>query len=269
MKKILVPTDFSSNSTTAIRFALQLASQNNYKLTFFHSYHVMRPTAWKDSVYAAFEESELAKQRELLHEFVNTSFKSIGPIPENVEYVVQNGKETDLDIIEFSAKNKYDYICIGRKGHGNSLELFGSITSHLITKSEVPVIAVPNNYQGTKIEKITYATDLSSLDKELALALDFSKSIAADLEVLHFKTPGDDLIESPESNYPVNIHFEHLNYDKTLIENIDGIIKKSNTDMLIMFTKQKRTFFEKLFVSSISAEYASIINIPILVFKKP
>lgn len=269
MKKLLVATDFSSNSASAIRFAIQLASQNNFTLTFFHSCHIQRPTAWKDSVYTAFEQNELSNQEKSLNDFVKSSYTGIAPIPEHFDYHIYNGTESDLNIMEFAAKNKYDFICIGKTGHGKSIKLFGSTTSDLITKSQVPVIAVPENYREVKIEKITYASDKSNLDKELKLVLDFSQSINAEVEVLHFKTPGDELIQSTETDYPVKFHVEKLNYEKTLIENIDGVIKRSGTSMLVMFTQQKRTFFEKLFVSSISAEYASIIDIPILVFKKP
>jgi len=269
MKKILVPTDFSSNSVAAVRFALQLASHDNFELTFFHSCNIQRPTAWKDSVYEAFKENEIAEQSQSLLKYVNSSFEGLDTVPENINYEVQCGSKVEDTILDYSAKNNFDYICISRKGHGNSLQLFGSITSHLITKSEVPVITVPSNYEQTKIDTITYASDLTNLDKELKLVLDFSEAIAANVEVLHFRTPGDELIEKPDANYPVKIHFEPLKYEKTLIENIDGFIKKTNTAMLVMFTKQKRTFFEKLFVSSISAEYAAVIDIPLLVFKKP
>ena len=269
MKKILVPTDFSSNSVAAVRFALQLASNNNFELTFFHSCNIQRPTAWKDSVFETFKEKELAQQSESLLRYVNSSFESLNTVPENINYEVQCGSAVESTILDYSTKNNFDYICMSRKGHGNSLQLFGSITTHLITKSEIPVIAVPSNYDQSKIETITYATDLSNLDKELPLVMDFAEEIAAKLEVLHFRTPGDELIETPAANYPVQIHFEPLKYEKTLIENIDGFIKESNTSMLVMFTKQKRTFFEKLFVSSISAEYAAEIDIPLLVFKKP
>lgn len=44
MNKILITTDFSSNSKAGLRFAIQMASQHNYSLTFFHSYHLLRPT---------------------------------------------------------------------------------------------------------------------------------------------------------------------------------------------------------------------------------
>ena len=59
MKKILVTTDFSASSKSALYFAIQLASQTGYSLTFFHSYHVLVPTAWNEKVFNSFEKSEL------------------------------------------------------------------------------------------------------------------------------------------------------------------------------------------------------------------
>ena len=61
MDKILVTTDFSSNSKAGLRFAIQLASQHKYELTFFHSYYIMKPTSWNDETSAAYEKSEAEK----------------------------------------------------------------------------------------------------------------------------------------------------------------------------------------------------------------
>lgn len=43
MKKILVTTDFSEKSKAALVFAIQLALQDNYKLTFLQVLHIPSP----------------------------------------------------------------------------------------------------------------------------------------------------------------------------------------------------------------------------------
>jgi hypothetical protein len=53
-----------------------------------------------------------------------------------------------------------------------------------------------------------------------------------------------------------------------LIENMNEAFQRSKPSMVVMFTDQERSFFEKIFSSSISAEYASVSEIPLLVFKK-
>jgi len=62
--------------------------------------------------------------------------------------------------------------------------------------------------------------------------------------------------------------FETFDIEKTLIENMNEAFQKSKPSMVVMFTEQNRTLFEKIFSSSISAEYASVSEIPLLVFSK-
>ena len=51
MNKILVTTDFSVNSKAGLKFAIQLASQHNYDLTFLHVYYIMKPTSWSKKTF--------------------------------------------------------------------------------------------------------------------------------------------------------------------------------------------------------------------------
>ncbi len=46
---LLVTTDFSTNSKSAIRFALQLATQMDCKLVYYHVLEFMTPLAWHES----------------------------------------------------------------------------------------------------------------------------------------------------------------------------------------------------------------------------
>src|SRR4030066_380837 len=55
MKKVLVTTDLSKNAKAGLRFAIQLATQVPVALTFFYSYHLMKPTSWSDTVFTAFQ----------------------------------------------------------------------------------------------------------------------------------------------------------------------------------------------------------------------
>ncbi|MBG6234171.1 nucleotide-binding universal stress UspA family protein [Pedobacter sp. CAN_A7] len=276
MNKILVTTDFSSNSQAAIRFAIQLASQQLHHLTFFHSTNIERPTQWSTAVYQSHENSESTKVLRKLQAFVAETYESMGLQPIEFDCVVKNNAATDRNIIQYAEENGYHYICLSRNGENKSSMWFGSNTSHLINKSHIPVIAVPSNYQGGKITKVAYAADLKHLDTELDLVVSFTQPLDAQLELLHFTNPGDELIEPAQkeainkkiSEYQLITHFEKLDIEKTLIVNMNEAFEKSKPSMVIMFTQQNRSFFEKIFSSSISAEYATMSDIPLLVFKK-
>lgn len=276
MKKILVTTDFSSNSKSALLFAIQLASQDNYKLTFFHSYEVLRPTSWSEPVLVSFEKSESAKIIRKLNKFVNDVYKSLGFSVEHPECVVKSGAYTDRNIMDYAHKNKYSFICISRKGRGKTARLFGSNTSTLIKKSKIPLIAIPSDYKKAEISDITYASDLLNLDDELEQVVSFTGPLGARVELLHFKSPIDYLTDASQFNaikeklekYQIKANYETLDYEKTLIANINKVIKLSKPSLLIMFTDQNRTLFERIFMSSISAEFSSMSKVPLLVFIK-
>ena len=276
MKKILVTTDLSSNSKSAIRFAIQLASQTGFSLTFFHSYHILRPTSWSNASFVPFEKSESTQITRKLHKLVNQVYQSLGLAGEEPHCVAKSGAYADSEIMKYAGEHNYDFICISRKGHGKTTRLFGSNTSSLIKKSKVPVITVPNNYKRARISAVTYLSDLANLDKELKKVSGFTQPLDAKVEMLHFKVPVDYMananqlssIQNKLSKYGVNAHYEPLNYENTLIENILNVIKRSRPSVLIMFTDQKRTLFEKIFMSSISAEFSSMTKIPLLIFNK-
>jgi hypothetical protein len=53
MEKILVTTDQSTNSKSAIRFGIKLAKQREAELIILHIYHLLKPFKWSKQ---AFEE---------------------------------------------------------------------------------------------------------------------------------------------------------------------------------------------------------------------
>jgi len=276
MNKILVTTDFSSNSQAAIRFAIQLASQHPYHLTFFHSTNLDQPTSWSKAIYESHEYSETKQTLTQLQGFVKEVYHAMGMQASNFDCVVRNNAATDQNIMQHAEENGYSFICLSKNGENKSNKWFGSTTSTLIKKSNTPVIAVPSNYQAEKILKVAYATDLKDLDTELEKVVSFTEPLAAQLELLHFSNPADALMEPAQKeaiNNNIKEHhlitrFETFDIEKTLIENMNEAFQKSKPSMVVMFTEQNRTLFEKIFSSSISAEYASVSEIPLLVISK-
>ncbi|MDZ4711915.1 MAG: universal stress protein [bacterium] len=276
MQKILVTTDFSANSKAGLRFAIQLASQHKYELTFFHSYYLVKPTAWSDATFQSHKKVETKKIQDQLNNFVDAVYKSMNIIPRNSKCIIINSVFVDANIREYAAQNKFNYICISTRGAGKLKKMFGTNTSNLINQSDVPVIAVPSSYRSKKITNILYASDLTRLEKELKQVVDFAKPIKARVELLHFMSPLEIITDSKIietavkkfSKYDIKLHLENPNHIETLITNIESAIKKSKPSMVIMFTQQNRTFFEKLFQSSKSAEYSFNAKVPVLVFNK-
>ncbi len=276
MDKILVTTDFSTNSKAGLRFAIQLASQHKYELTFFHSYYIMKPSTWNDETFEAYEKEEADKILKKLNQFVESVYKNQRVVARNIKCIIKRSVSTDSNIWEYARDNKYSFICISTRGAGTVQKILGTNTSNLINHSTVPVIAIPHNYRPRKISNILYASDLVNLEIELKNVVAFAKPIKAKVELLHYTSP---LVTIPDSKlieiivkklskYDIKLNIKNTDFAETMIFNIETAIKKTKPSMMIMFTEQNRSLFQRIFVSSKSAEYSFNAKVPLLVFNK-
>lgn len=276
MKKILVTTDFSSNSKAGLRFAIQLAKQEKVKLTFFHSYYIMRPTSWNDVKFAAYEKGELKKIQARFEKFVRAVYRGAHTAIKKVECVLSESVLVDSNIIDYAKLYNYDYICISTRGAGKFKRIFGTNTSNVIKNSEVPVLAVPHRYRSNKIQSVLYASDLIDLDKELIKVLAFTKTLKPSIELLHFDFPQEiaakqKIMNEAKKKYSkqkIKLHLEDINLAKDFTANIESAVKRSKPSLLIMFHHKNKDIFDKIFVPSYSAEYSFDAKIPMLVFNK-
>lgn len=277
MKKILVTTDFSVNSKAGIKFAIQMSLQEKVKLTFFHSYYIMRPTSWADSKFVAYEKAEVAKLQTQLTNFVRSVYKSMKVDFKNVDCVLSEAINADSNIRDYAKKHKFDFICISTRGAGKLKKLFGTNTSTIIKNSRVPVIAVPSNFKVGKLRDIIYASDLEDLDKELKVVIDFNKDLKANIELLHFDFPAElqkkekamEAAKKKFSKQKIKLHLENVNIAESFLTNLENAIRKSKPSLLVMFRHTQQSFFDRIFVPSYSAEFSYTSKVPLLIFGKP
>lgn len=276
MKKILVTTDFSTNSKAAIRFAIQLASQGNASLTFLHVQSVLRRISWNEATYHTYEKKEFAKTHKTLVKFVDTVYKSLKISPTVYTCVVENSPFVDSTIMGYAADHTFDFICISARGAGTIQKLFGTTTANLISQSSVPVIGVPGRYRATKLTHIMYASDLSCLEDQLKRVVDFAEPLAATVELVHLPSLLEPLTDPAilqlavrtGTHYPVAVRLKIRDLELTLPADLESVVKAQKPDLLIMFTHKTDGFFDRLFLSSNSVDCAYLITIPLLVFSK-
>jgi len=275
MTKILVTTDFSINSKSAIYFAIQLAKQTPVSITFFHSYHILRPTSFSEAKFEAYEKSQTDKIELQLKDFIADLTKDSGISPDKFDSVIRESVVPDGNILNYAENGGFDYICMGTRGAGTIEKIFGTNTSHIINKSEIPVIAVPKDYESKPITHLLYASDLFSLENEINKVVSLAKPIQAKVEVLNFSFPSE--MEENKSakekieqltDYPIDFHLQENDFQNTLVENIAKAVEKSHPSLLVMFTNQKKSIFEKLLFSSNSEDVAFNTKVPLLIFKK-
>jgi len=276
MKKILVTTDLSDNSKAGLLFAIQLAAQNKYSLTFFYAYHILTPTAWDFLRIEAHERKEKKIIQQQLELFVEKIYAGLNMNTVKAKCIIKQSIFPQSCIMEYAKTNKFDFICISTRGAGKLKRILGTNTEHLINHSQIPVIAVPYKYKTVPIKSILYASDVVHFKNEIVKVVGFAKPLKATIELLHLTSvleSGDQLIAIETAvkkiaAYHISFNITNRNPNESLISDIETVIKKRKPSVMIMFTEQNRNWFQKIFLSSKSAEYSFNAKVPLLVFNK-
>jgi nucleotide-binding universal stress UspA family protein len=276
MKTILATTDFSDNSKAGLYFAIQLASQNNFEIIYFHSFHTLTPTSWNAVRIEGYEKDEAKIIQEKLELFIHTIYKELNIAYSNYKCVIKSSVFTDTSIREYAEKNNIGFICISTKGAGKFERLLGTNTSNLINNSAVPVIAVPHHYTTKPVTNILYVSDLLDYEKEINKVIEFAAPLKGTVTLLHLTTAEEKITDllsietavKEINSYNINFKSSPRNPDNSLVSDIEVAVKELDPSIMIMFTEQNRGWFEKIFLSGKSAEYSFDAKVPLLVFHK-
>jgi nucleotide-binding universal stress UspA family protein len=276
MTTILVTTDFSTNSKSGIRFALQLASQMPCKLVFYHALELLTPTAWRKEDAIKFVENAVQKVNKELDSFIKSIIKQTKIHPYDYKNVVDIGMGVDSMIVNYAKEIQADYICMSTRGAGILKKLIGTNASTLVNTSPIPVIIVPHNYRIKPIKKVGYASDFENIDKELKTVANFATALNVPVEVYHFyyelhKTDNKKAFEAIKTKYEtekVTLHVPKLQLADSLVKNLQHVVRNKKPTLLFMFTKHKDNWFERFFFESKTAEMTYDINIPLIAIRK-
>lgn len=276
MKKIVVTTDLSNGSKAGIRFAMQLQSQINCEIVFYHLVEISKPTSWSNTTYEKFSNGKIEENTAKLKQFVAKIYSAGKRIPAKCSYKVEVGLNAANKIIDFARKINAGYICLSTHGAGNISKIMGTHASKLITHAKTPLIVVPKRYRVKPITRIFYASDFSALGNEIKQLQAFAQPLQVKTKVVHY----DYLLHVPENKakleakakkyIPENTAytFKKRNMELSLSEHLREDIAKDRPSMVALFTKQDRSWFDKLFSNSQSKEMAFNAQVPLLVFRK-
>jgi len=276
MEKILVTTDLSNNSKAAIRFAIQLAKLRKAELIILHVYHLMKPFKWTDELFARHTATFLKINSAELKSFISNIYKSIDETYIRYEVAQVSNSNVVEGIIKYAQKNQVSYICISTQGAGVVTKLFGTHTAKLISQSPVPIICIPSSYHLKPIKSILYASDLGDYEREFAKVIDFARPLDASVELMHISYPLEfandtELLEATlnkVANYKVTVLNKKIDISKAMLDGIDDAIKVSRPSLIILFTDQSKSMFEKLLYPSNAEDYSYYGKTPMLTFSK-
>ena len=141
LDKIMVGSDFSPDSSFALRYALSLAQEFESEI---HLVHVVEPPAYRDH-FRSVVEAEKKYHHELLG-FLKGKLENM--VPEDAGNWCTS--KTELlegqpysEIIEYAGKNDINLIVLGVRGHGLVETFFmGSTTDRVMRRAPCPVLSV-------------------------------------------------------------------------------------------------------------------------------
>ena len=252
MEKLLVATDGSEFSKSAIREAINLAKICSSKLIAVSI--VKTNPEFEDFVPQVIEKLEKEVIR-YLESIKNRASK------ENVdcEIIVHLSEEPYQDIIDEAAKNQVNMIIVGTHGRtGLKRLMMGSVTAKVIGHSTCNVLVVPVTAK-VECKNILIATDGSRYSDAAAIeAIGISKRCGSSLIVISVAT-SDEEIKSAEDNVKKVVELaekEGIKTDGLAVKGIpyEAIVdasKRKGADLIVVGS-HGRTGLERLLMGSVT-----------------
>lgn len=274
MKNILLPTDFSENSYNAIRYALQLFSEEECTFYLLNTY---TPILY-DNEYLVYS----ASQPTLTEIYKNNSLKGLNRILKRIKRNFPNEKHEFKRISSFNMlsdeikeqvrEKQIDLVVMGTKGATNADEiLLGTHTVHAIKKVKCPLLAIPAHFEYRPPKEILFPSDYETdLPQLLEILKEIATNNASVIHILHVYF-GPSLTEEQEKRkkslgkmFKDNGHHFYSIADKSVPQAIYDFQEENDIDMLVMINN-KHSFFENLLFRPVVNEIGFHVRVPFLV----
>ena len=276
MKTIMVPTDFSPNANKALDFAVEIASGARASIILVYVNDLLdtpfREKTALENKYGVPGDEAAEMELEMICKNIRESMHL------DVTYQVFGGTVTSA-ILDAAKENNASLVVMGTLGNtGFKEKLVGSITADIISKSGVPVMAVPILSEWQIPKNIMMAVNHfderpDNTDMVFKIARLFNSKVTVAVFTDEDDAEAADYLENTRGIISYGQELESIYkdikvdavrlYGHKFQESIDEFIAANQVDMLVMFT-HKRNFIESVFNRSVSSKMSYHTNIPLL-----
>jgi len=248
---VLFPTDFSETSLKAFKFAALFAERFNLPITVMHVYaSPIISTGHEDTglemvTEQLFIDMETTYKKEL-EDFISRLKAEYDPTIE-LNHVLRMGHPATM-IAKEAEQLGSKYIVVSVKdSKAVTRFLFGSVVNDLISKTDIPIITLPEPNPFRKLDKIAIAIDLTNDDISLINnTLEIATQFKSQVLVVHVHDSNldiedaifDDFRNKFRSYIDQGLLSFHLIESLNIETGIEHFISDNNVDMLVML-KQK------------------------------
>lgn len=271
IRKILVPTDFSSASESALYYASLLAKAGSAKIILLHVNELPALISNEQALATDFELVEkdirqhLDRQKEIAEKEYGISVECHSLVGLTIPEVKDEVK-----------KEKVDMVIMGTRGAHGWKELF--ILSHagkIIESCECPVLVLPEKATIKVPSKIAFATNFNDHEMQaLFLLVQLMKPFQPEIMLLHVSESHDEKLEAKmmawfKAQVQSSISYDHFSFHElhgpSVQHALEEFVVQSKVDLLAS-AKRKRHFFDRITTRSLTRDLAHHISVPLLVF---
>ncbi len=268
--KLLIPSDLSKNAKNALLYTNSIAKAIKGKLILQNIY---TPSMGGASPISGIVAEETAIAMNINQKELNKLRNKYITVASTL--IIERGEPVNK-ILSAAESNAVDLIVMGTHGaSGLAKTLFGSNTAKVVLQSNVPVLAINQNYKYKKVNTIVYASDLKNVAKELKCIIPLAKKLNATIEVLNFNFGRtDEKVKKAEVEKKIKgvgykkikVVEQKANFE-TLIDQIRTYVKKRKPQMLALFPED-RAWYQKVFGNGKTEDLAYKLEIPLLSIRK-
>jgi nucleotide-binding universal stress UspA family protein len=278
MKKILVPTDFSKTSITALEAAFEIAKKAGATIYVLHVVEEATPDSYRIT-------GEWRKDNWEERLF---TFKLLEKAKAQLEKVVKDPRFDAVKIVgelrlgnpfhgmnAIIAEQKVDLVVMGTRGQTNlETMVIGTNTERIVRHSRCPILTVHKKPSSTDFKNIVYATAMSKDEEVFSRIVKRTQQLYnSTIHLVRINTPGDfqrdkvvkdymnKFAKSLQlKNFTINV-YNDLNEEEGILYFADSI----DADLIAMAT-HGRTGFAHVLAGSIAEDVVSKARRPVLTF---
>ncbi len=271
MAHILLPTDFSENALNAALFAVQLYGDKGNVYTVLNSY--MLPRGAATTMWSI--DDLLAKGSvEGLDEFKTRLEKELAGRRPEIRVLSEHGDLPNVIGRFQDPPDRPELVVMGTQGASGLKEvLLGSNTADVIKRTDLPVLAVPEQARYRTPRRIILADDGGFVDRNmLKVLLDIARWSQAEVMIVRVMNE-ESTVENDESGSVYDEllgaipHSHHYISAENVITALHDLADQSDADMVVVIHRH-RGLFDQLFHRSTATRLAMHTHIPMLVLQQ-
>lgn len=275
IKSILVPTDFSENALSALKYAYAIAQKFNCRIRIAHAYIAF---------HSGFQSEEANEQERLQAETEAKqgmeSFLQALTVDQRTDITREFFKGDLISAVQhWNEEELMDLIVMGINGASESeQQSLGNNSIDAARSSSVPAIVVPLETENFKLDQIAFFTNYNDSDVNTLKKIDeLFDSGQSDLRLIHIHEsddrPSDATLKMLQEWAALlsrktgidRLSWELVNGEESAVL-VNEVAARNNTDLLVLNLTEKN-FFERLFHKNLVKAVIHQSKTPVLLVK--